>query len=166
MDYLVSPTGPNPNNLNSAYYQGFNLENRYINFAVDLGKLGEGAPEFTAHYGGLSFFEATRTAYATIFGEAPSDAKLHAILDPTTVLNGVTYSREDYFAYYGGDGLEGIGTKAAMVGWLLAEAEKADVGVYALSNDAFLTDVGLHDAPFGVNLVGVYNQPGFLFHPG
>lgn len=27
MDYLVSPTGPNPNNLNSAYYQHFNLEN-------------------------------------------------------------------------------------------------------------------------------------------
>jgi serralysin len=166
MDYLVSPTGPNPNNLNSAYYQSFSLENRYINFAVNLGKAGEGNAAFTAKYGGLSLFEATRTAYATIFGEAPSDSKLHAILDPTTVLNGVTYSRSDYFAYYGQDGVNGVGTKAAMVGYLLAEAVKADLGSYALSNDAFLTDVAIHNAPFGVDLVGVYNQPGFVFHPG
>ena len=166
MDYLISPTGPNPNNLNAAYYQAFSLENRYINFAVNLGKVGEGNTAFTAKYGALTLFEATRTAYATIFGEAPSDAKLHAILDPTTVLNGVTFSRSDYFAYYGQDGANGIGTKAAMVGYLLAEAEKADVGTYALSNDAFLTDVALHNAPFGVDLVGVYNQPGFVFHPG
>ena len=166
MDFLISPTGPNPNNLNSAYYQSFSLENRYINFAVNLGKVGEGNTAFTAKYGALTLFEATRTAYATIFGEAPSDAKLHAILDPTTVLNGVTFSRSDYFAYYGQDGANGIGTKAAMVGYLLAEAEKADVGTYALSNDAFLTDVALHNAPFGVDLVGVYNQPGFVFHPG
>ncbi len=166
MDYLISPTGQNPNNLNSLYYQKFSLENRYINFAVNLGKVGEGNAAFTAKYGGLTLFEATRAAYATIFGEAPSDAKLHAILDPTTVLNGVTFTRSDYFAYYGQDGTNGIGAKAAMVGYLLAEAEKADVGVYAKSNDAFLMDVALHNAPFAVDLVGVYNQPGFVFHPG
>jgi len=166
MDYLVSPTGPNSNHLNAAYYQSFSLENRYINFAVNLGKAGEGSAAFTAKYGSLSLFEATRTAYATIFGEAPSDTKLHAILDPTTVLNGQTYTRGDYFAYYGQDGANGIGTKAAMVGYLLAEAVKADVGTYALSNDAFLTDVAIHNASFGVDLVGVYGQPGFVFHPG
>ena len=166
MDYLVSPTGPNPNNLNAAYYQSFSLENRYINFAVNLGKVGEGSTAFTAKYGALTLFEATRTAYATIFGAAPSDAKLHAILDPTTVLNGVTFSRSDYFAYYGQDGANGIGAKAAMVGYLLAEAEKADLGVYAKSNDAFLTDVALHNGVFGVDLVGVYSQPAYVFHPG
>jgi Ca2+-binding RTX toxin-like protein len=166
MDYLVSPSGPNPNNLNATYYQSFSLENRYINFAVNLGKLGEGNASFTTQYGSLSLFEATRSAYAKIFGEAPSDTKLHALLDPTTVLNGQTYTRADYFAYYGQDGANGIGTKAAMVGWLLGEAEKADVGVYALSNDAFLTDVATHGAPFGVDLVGQYSQPSFVFHPG
>ena len=82
------------------------------------------------------------------------------------MLNGVTFTRSDYFAYYGQDGTNGIGAKAAMVGYLLAEAEKADVGVYAKSNDAFLMDVALHNAPFAVDLVGVYNQPGFVFHPG
>lgn len=166
MDYLVSPTGPNANNLNAAYYQDFSLENRYINFAVNLGKIGDGNANFTTKFGGLTIFEATRTAYATIFGEAPSDAKLHAILDPTTVLNGQTFTRSDYFAYYGQDGVNGIGTKAAMVGYLLAEAVKADVGTYAKSNDAFLTDVALNNAPFGVDLVGVYSQPSFVFHPG
>jgi nitrous oxidase accessory protein NosD len=166
MDFLVSPTGPNANNLNSSYYQSFSLENRYINFAVNLGKMGDGKAAFTADYGNLSLFEATRTAYAKIFGEAPSDTKLHALLDPTTVLNGQTFTRADYFAYYGGDGANGIGTKAAMVGYLLAEAVKADVGTYALSNDAFLTDVATHGAPFGVDLVGQYSQPAFVFHPG
>jgi hypothetical protein len=166
MDYLVSPNGPNANNLNSSYYQAFNLENRYINFAVNLGKLGEGNATFTARYGTLSLFDATKLAYATIFGAAPSDAKTHALLDPTVTVNGQTETRADYFAAYGQDGVNGIGTKAAMVGWLLAEAEKADLGTYALSNDAFLTDVGLHSAPFGVDLVGQYSQPGFVYHPG
>ena len=46
MDYLVSPTGPNPANLNASYYQAFNIENRYINFSVNLGKSGEGASAF------------------------------------------------------------------------------------------------------------------------
>ena len=65
---LPSSGGPNTNNINSAYYQSFSLENRYINFAVNLGKLGEGKATFDATYGGLDLFEATRKAYATIFG--------------------------------------------------------------------------------------------------
>ena len=143
VDYLVSPAGPNANNLNSAYYQSFNLENRYINFAVNLGKIGEGNAKFTADYGGLSLFEATRKAYAAIFGGAPTDTKVHALID----------TRADYFASYGGDGATGIGTKAAMVGWLLAEAQKADVGVMAKSNDAWLADLADGDAPFAINIL-------------
>jgi hypothetical protein len=163
MDYLVSPTGPNPNNLNSAYYQFFNIENRYINFAVNLGKLGAGAAAFNAAYGSLSLFDATKQAYGTIFGITPSDTKVHALLDP---MISATMSRADYFAYYGGDGANGIGTKAAMVGWLLAEAVLADVGSYAKSNDAFLTDVALHNASWLVDMIGHYNQPGFAFNGG
>lgn len=166
MDYLISPTGPNPNNLNSDYYQTFNEENRFINFAVNLGKLGDGAAAFNASYGALSLFDATRQAYTTIFGGTPSDTKLHALLDPVLSFDGLSMTRADYFAFYGGDGLNGIGTKAAMVGWLLTEAVKADVGNYALSNDAFLADVALHNAPYGVDVIGVYNQPGFAYIPG
>ena len=151
-DYLVSPAGGNANNLNSDYYQSFNLENRYINFAVNLGKLGAGAAAFQADYGGLSLFDATRAAYTKIFGGTPTDAKIHALID----------TRADYFAAYGGDGPTGIGTKAAMVGWLLAEAEKADIGMYAKSNDAFLIDLA-DGAQYGIDLIGVYGKPEYVY---
>ena len=147
MDYLLSPIGPNPANLNSAYYQGFNAENRYINFAVNLGRDGEGKAAFQAEYGAKSMFEATRSAYTEIFGTAPTDAKIHALID----------TRADYFAYYG---KTDIGAKAAMVGWLLAEAMKADVGMYANSSNAYLTDMA-DGAPFAVDLIGDYGKPEF-----
>jgi Ca2+-binding RTX toxin-like protein len=156
VDYLVSPTGPNANNLNSAYYQSFNLENRYINFAVNLGKVGEGKEAFAAKYGALSMVDATREAYKTIFGAAPTDAKIHAMID----------SRVDYFAAYGGDGSNGLGTKAAMVGWLLAEAQKADLGVMVRSNDAWLTDLADGSAPFAISLLDPssgYYKADFIF---
>jgi len=156
VDYLVSPTGPNGNNLNSAYYQFFNLENRYINFAVNLGKVGEGNAKFSADYGALSLFDATKKAYAAIFGGAPTDAKVHALID----------TRVDYFASYGGDGANGLGTKAAMVGWLLAEAEKADVGVMARSNAAWLTDLADGSAPFAIDILDPakgYYKADFIF---
>jgi hypothetical protein len=150
MDFLVAPGGGNANHLNSAYYQAFNLENRYINFAVNLGKLGEGAAAFKAGYDSLSLLDATAKAYTVIFGTAPTDAKVHALVDP----------RADYFAFYGRDGASGIGTKAAMVGWLLAEAVKADTGMYAKANDAFLLDLA-DGASFSVDLIGTYGKPEF-----
>ena len=76
------------------------------------------------------------------------------------MLNGATISRADYFALYGGDGPNGIGTKAAMVGWLESEAVKADTGMYAKANDAFLTDLA-DGATYNVDLVGVYGKPEF-----
>ncbi|HEY8616148.1 hypothetical protein [Phenylobacterium sp.] len=162
LDYLVSSDGPNPNSLNSAYYQSFNLENRYINFAVNLGKLGEGSRAFAERYGGQSLFEATRVAYAEIFGARPSDEFVHALLDPVLQFNNTAMTRAAYFAHYGQDGPEGIGAKAAMVGWLLAEAAKADVGLYARANEAFLTDLGLNNTA-GVDLIGVYGRPEYVY---
>ena len=158
MDYLVSPNGANPNNLNSAYYQSFNVENRYINFAVNLGKIGEGAASFTTNYGSLTLAEATKKAYATIFGLTPTDAKVADLLGGSLSLNGATVTRADYFALYGQDGLNGQGTKAAMVGWLMAEAEKADIGLYAKSADAFF-QVVTTDNIYGIDLIGLYGKP-------
>ncbi|ATC32146.1 VCBS repeat-containing protein [Caulobacter vibrioides] len=148
VDYLVSPTGPNPNNLNSAYYQTFNLENRYINFAVNLGRDGEGKAAFQSAYGSLSLFDATKKAYAHIFGATPTDTK---------VANLLSGGRDAYFAAYGQDGLNGQGTKAAMVGWLLAEAEKADLGVMARANAAWLTDLADGAAPFAIDILAPPN---------
>ena len=161
-DYLVSPTGPNPNNINSAYFQFFSQENRYINFAVSVGSLGDGKAAFTADYGALTLRQATAKAYQEIFGgSAPGEAFLNLLLD-SDVGGGLT--RKDYFAYYGGDGLTGLGTKAAMVGWLLTEAAKADVGVFARSNNAYLQDLA-DGAPFLVDMVGVYAQPDWAHNP-
>jgi hypothetical protein len=157
VEYLVSPTGPNANNLNSAYYQSFNLENRYINFAVNLGKVGEGAAKFTAEYGSLSLFDATKKAYAAIFGGTPNDAKVQALLSG---------GRDLYFEAYGKDGLNGIGTKAAMVGWLLAEAEKGDLGVMARSNAAWLLDLSDGSAPYAIDILAPsagYYKADFIF---
>ncbi|MEO6339578.1 MAG: M10 family metallopeptidase C-terminal domain-containing protein [Caulobacteraceae bacterium] len=153
-DYLIALDSPNTNNINSPYYQAFSLENRYINFAVNLGKLGEGKDAFAANYGTLSLFDATKQAYATIFGSTPTDAKVHAVID----------TRVDYFAAYGLDGPAGIGTKAAMVGWLLSEAVKADVGAYAKANDAFLSDLA-DGALFAIDLIGVYGDTSYAY-PG
>jgi hypothetical protein len=164
--YLVASDGPNPDNLNSNYYQRFSLENRYINFAVSLGVAGDGSGAFAAKYGSLSFFDATREAYAIIFGAAPSDQKLHDMLDPTVTVGAQSLSRSEYLGEIGGGSTSSLGAKAAMVGWLLAEAAKADLGTYAHANDAFLTDVTLHNAPLGVDIVGVYAQPSDVFHPG
>jgi Ca2+-binding RTX toxin-like protein len=147
IDFLISPTGPNSNNLNSAYYAKFDTVNRYINFAVNLGRDGDGKASFMAKYGALSLFDATKEAYKAIFGAAPTDAKVHSLMD----------SRVDYLAYYGGDGATGIGTKAAMVGFLLAAAATEDLGVIAKSNDAWLTDLADGSAPFAVNILDPSN---------
>lgn len=147
VDFLIAPNGPNATNLNSAYYAEFDTVNRYINFAVNLGKNGEAKDSFAASYGGLSLFDATLKAYAAIFGGTPTDAKVHALID----------TRVDYLSYYGGDGPSGIGTKAAMVGFLLAAAATENLGVLARSNDAWLTDLADGSAPFAVNILDPAN---------
>ncbi len=153
-DYLVSST-TNANDLNDPYYARFTQENRYINFAVNLGKFGEGAPTFTARYGGLSLGDSLKGAYFEIFGFAADDAKVSAILNAPTGIAGVP-TRADYFAAYGGDGANGIGTKAAMVGFLLVEAVKADLGTYAKANDAFLDALAVGGAQYNIDLKGLY----------
>ena len=45
-----------------------------------------------------------------------------------------------------------------MVGWLLAAAELADVGVYAKSADALFADQATHNV-YGVDLIGTYAKP-------
>jgi hypothetical protein len=133
--------------LNSAYYAQFNTVNRYINFAVNLGKNGEAKDSFATKYGSLSLIDATKEAYKAIFGATPTDTKAHALID----------TRVDYLASYGGDGAAGIGTKAAMVGFLLAAAATENIGVMARSNDAWLTDLADGSAPFAINVLDPLN---------
>lgn len=156
MDYLIAPTGPNANNLNSAYYSALNIENRYINFAINLGTQGEGKATFAKTYGDLTLFEATKQAYAKVFGMTPSDEKTHLLLDTVVGPNGMT--RAQYFGEWAHDAVGSQGAKAAMVGWLLAEAAKADIGIYAKSTEAFFNEQITHETG-SVDLIGVYAKP-------
>ncbi|MDG2521563.1 matrixin family metalloprotease [Caulobacter segnis] len=147
LDYLIN-SAANANDLNDPYYAGFNLENRYINFAVNLGKLGEGRLNFAEEYGSLNLQQATKKVYGEIFGATATDAKVASLL---------TNARVDYFVSYGGDGQNGAGTKAAMAGWLLAEAQKADAGPYVTANNRFLIDLAQDGvAQFNVHLPDAY----------
>ena len=160
IDYLVSPTGPNKNNLNSPYYQSMSQENRYINFAVNLGTAGAGAADFKAAFGSLSVPEATSKAYAEIYGVTPTEEKVVTLLNETVGKNadGTPQTREQNFSVYGKGDAQAIGTKAAIVGFLLSQAASANQGVYALSNTAFLSDIAKGSAKFGIDVIGKYNK--------
>ena len=150
LDYLVNSQG----GLAGPAFQGFNLENRYINFAINLGKFGEGKARFAETYGGLSLEQATAKAYAEIFGTVPTDAKVHELLDAPLAVGDQTLTRAQYFALYGQDD---IGTKAAMVGWLLAVAVTSNLGPYAKAQAAFLADLGPDGvALFHIDLLNAY----------
>lgn len=143
LDYLVSGSGGNPNHLNSAYYQGMSLENRYINFAVNLVKHGEARQTFLAKYGDTSVFETARRAWIELFGvEKPLVDIVELLSDMVPDGRGGTYTRGEYFVQLGGnDGGNGIGTRAAVVGWLMAEAAKAGAGPYVAAVDSYIADL-------------------------
>ncbi len=146
----------NPTNLDSDYYAKFNIQNRFINFSVNLGKIGAGMVPFNDTYGSLSLSDAATQAYTEIFGVAPAAGKIDSILNTDVTFGGVTETRAQYFAHYGGDGLTGLGTKAAMVGWLLEVAVQGDLGPYAHANDAFLTSLAMGNATFNIDLLPAF----------
>lgn len=163
VDYLVSTDGGNPNNLNSAYYAKFSLENRFINFAINLVKYGEARENFVRDYGedGSPVVTLER-AYLKLFGQSISAETLLAILNEQVPDGrGGTYSRSQYFGELGGDGGNGLGTRAAMVGWLMAEAVKADKGPYVEAMHAYLADIGLDGKASALNVfLSAYGKGG------
>jgi hypothetical protein len=153
--YLIDSSS-NPNNLDSPYYALFNIQNRFINFAVNLGKDGAGMVPFNDTYGADTLAQAATSAYTEIFGFAPAAGKIDTILNSTVSFNGISETRAQYFAAYGGDGPNGIGAKAAMVGWLLEVAVQSDLGPYAHAADAFLNDLALGNAQFNIDVLTAY----------
>jgi len=155
LDYLVS-SDANPNDLNDAYYANFSLENRYINFAVNLGILGEGAIGFGAIYGSLTFAQTVDAVYDKVIGKAVATA---AGFDVAAAIADIT-SRQSYFeavARERAPGLDqGQATKAGLVGYVIAEAVKANVGLYAHSVGNFYLDLTDGSGEYRVDLVGIY----------
>ncbi|HWT51939.1 MAG TPA: hypothetical protein VN113_07140 [Caulobacter sp.] len=153
LEYLLhAPDTINATDLGDAYYQKFNIENRYINFAVNLASAaGEAHAWFEKTYGALTMEQTVAKSYAEIFGSAPTAEKIDLLLHAD--VGGMT--RQAYFEQFAGS-IEGA--KAALIGWLLSAAVIEDTGRYAKANDAFLADFLDGDAKLHVDLVAVYGD--------
>lgn len=159
LDFLVNAVDSlNPTDLTDAYYQGFNLENRYINFAANLGLFGEAAVSFKNEYGGLNFEGAVRKAYGTIIGN--SEAAAAGVNVEAAIADIV--GRKSYFDTLAssriGAGDTELAAKAGLIGYILAEAIKADVGIYANALENFYFDLADSEAQFNVSLVAAYSN--------
>jgi hypothetical protein len=144
--YLVN-SDDNPSDLTDPYYAQFNPDNRYINFAANLGTQGAAAEAFEAQYGNLSFEDTILTAYDKIIG---LDAAKASGVDVGAAMAYVT-AQLAYFQALGGSD---IGAKAAMIGYLMYAGMAAKVGRYYDGTRAFLTDAFHGDAEYSVDLTG------------
>ncbi len=178
LNFLEGNTGSgNANGLNSAYYSQFNTENRYYNFAINLASAGgAGNTMFATTYGSLTFAQTVATAYETIVGSANvgTAAANAAIADIT--------SRQAFFTSVaaqraggvdaGGAAGQNIALKAIVVGYILEEANKADVGTYAKAIDqleasvAANATVGGVNSPFSSNIITTFGPSGTGFNSG
>jgi hypothetical protein len=161
LNYLVNSPA-NGADLNDAYYGPFNVENRYINFAANLGLVGEGKAAFAATYGAMTYAQAVSAIYEKVIGRAQATAGGY---DPDAAIADIT-GRKAYFDAVANERLGGVdhelAVKAGLAGYIMAEAMKAHVGVYARAAENFYMDLSDGGASFGVDLVGVYG-PGTTY---
>jgi len=171
LEYLVNSPS-NPSDLNDRYYSGFNLENRYINFAANLGVQGEGAAAFATKYGTLSFADYVASIYQTIIGSAYATA---AGIDPTKAVADIVSRKDAILATATAAGMItpnmtaaqiDIALKAATAGYLLGEAIKADVGIYASASNNFMVAVASGTATYGTDITKTYVQPAGVLSGG
>jgi S-layer protein len=163
IDYLVN-SSVNTGDLNDPYYSKFNIENRYINFAANLGVQGEGAANFAAKYGSLSFGDYVASIYQTIIGGSYAQA---AGIDPAKAIADIIARKDAILATAQGAGMIpanatqaqiDIALKAATAGYLLGEAIKADVGLYAAAANNFMVAVAQGTATYNTDITYTY-QP-------
>ena len=139
LDYLVNGGG-NPDDLDSAYYAGFNQANRYYNFAINLIS-GNPAAEanFAQTYGNVTFDQAVSAAYEAVVGAAnvgaaQAQAAIAAI-----------EAQQPYFQQLASElapnVTQDLVVKAIMVAYILEEGVKADVGYYASAIDQFTSEL-------------------------
>ena len=147
-EYLIS-SAINTADLNDPYYDQFNMENRYFNFANNLASFGESSSAFDARYGALSFEQTLVSAYNEIVG--PGSNSIAFFL-----------SAYDYFAAVanerlvpGGGSLEKA-VKIVAIGSILNEAMKSDAGVMPAAINNFVDEVSVVGTSplFGQDLFG------------
>ena len=163
--------GGNANGLNSSYFSQFNTENRYYNFAINLASTGgAGNASFVSTYGNLTFAQTVAGAYETIVGSSNvGTANANAAIADIT-------SRQSFFVNVanqraggvdaGGSAGQNIALKAIVIGYILEEANKADVGTYAKAIDQLEASVAAGNAQFGTNILTTYGSNGTGFNTG
>ncbi len=161
LDYLTN-SATNPNDLNDPFYAQFNLENRYINFAANLGVAGEGATAFRSTYGGLTFADYVDVVYETIIGSSYAQtAGINVVAAKADIIarqaNFVQIATERGLINASSTAEQrDIAVKAAVAGYLMAEGIKADVGIYAAGANNFVNALVNGNAVYNSNLITTY----------
>ena len=171
VDYLINNPG---SGFNTSYYNGtgagasatspgpggFNLENRYFNSAINLGAnpVGAGFSTFQSTYGSLTLQQTVATAYEAIVGQATvgqanATAAISAISASIPYFQAVASQRAPQLN-------QDLAAKAIIVGYIIEEAIKADVGAYAKAIDQLNGSLAVGDAAYGVNLLQNYGPNG------
>jgi len=161
LDYLLN-SSVNPNDLSDPYYAKFNIENRYINFAANLGVNGEGAAAFAAKYGAMTFPDYVASIYETIIGSTFAKA---AGVDVTAAINYLVGTKSAVLATVTSAGMVtpnmtpaqvDLAVKAAMAGLVMAAAIKADIGLYAGAADNFMLALATGQAVYNTDITQAY----------
>lgn len=174
-NFLVNNPGTG---FNTSYYNGatgtatspgaggFNLENRYFNAAINLGAnpAGQSFQSFVNNYGSVSLQTTINVAYesivgAGVVGQAQATAGIAAITASIPYFQRVAAERAPQFN-------QDLATKAIIVGYILEEAVKADVGNYARALDQFNASLAAGSALFSTNLLTTYAMGGAGFNSG
>jgi hypothetical protein len=134
-EYLID-CDENPCDLNDPYYAQFNQENRYINFASNLGTEGVGAATFEQKYGALSFEQTVKAAYREVMGTELTGGALDFFLHGVDFYEEVAKAR----VVRADVGLDEA-TKIVAIGSILNEATKAGSGPYGEAISAMVSDL-------------------------
>lgn len=140
--YLISSTDNNAD-LNDPFYTAFNTENRYINFANNLGAFGEGKDAFVAKYGSLTLAQTIQSAFEEIISSA---AVTGSGGDPAQSLSFFNNSISFYTAVanervVSADISLDLAVKVVAVGSILNEAMKANLGLYSNAVDVIANEI-------------------------
>jgi hypothetical protein len=155
---------------------GFDTENRYYNQSIALALDTTAGASFRANYGGLTLSQTIQVAYETIIGQSnvtPSNyqAAIAAITQAIPYFTTVALRQARTLDGAGTTAGQNIALKATIVGYILEEGLKADVGTYASAIDQFnaSTAAGNNLDPAtgaGVNVLQVYAPGGAGYGTG
>ena len=166
--YLVNSTA-NATDLNDPYYASFNIENRYMNFAANLGLQGDGAAAFSTSYSSTAiplFSTFVGVIYEQIIGSSYAQA---AGINVSAAITSIVGRQAAFTQTARERGLItntstaaqiDLATRAVAVGYLLVEGVKADVGIYAAGVNNFTNSLINGNTVYNTSLLTSYSVLG------